>query len=87
MTANHNRKWWVLSGATLLYLATTADGPNNNATLLGRRPAPLHNGVLPTLLDPGVGSGVAGHRLWTGKTAASRTAFSMGIVKQWCCWL
>ena len=29
----HNRKWWVLAGATLLYLATTADGPNFNAAL------------------------------------------------------
>jgi len=28
-----NRKWWVLAGSTLLYLATTADGPNFNATL------------------------------------------------------
>lgn len=28
-----NRKWWVLAGATLLYLATTADGPNFNASL------------------------------------------------------
>ncbi len=31
--ANNNRKWWVLAGATLLYLATTADGPNFNAAL------------------------------------------------------
>ena len=23
---NENRKWWVLAGSTLLYLATTADG-------------------------------------------------------------
>jgi len=30
---NNNRKWWVLAGATLLYLATTADGPNFNAAL------------------------------------------------------
>ena len=29
----NNRKWWVLAGATLLYLATTADGPNFNAAL------------------------------------------------------
>jgi MFS family permease len=33
MAVNHNRKWWVLAGATLLYLATTADGPNFNAAL------------------------------------------------------
>jgi len=31
--AKNNRKWWVLAGATLLYLATTADGPNFNAAL------------------------------------------------------
>ena len=31
--ANKNRKWWVLAGATLLYLATTADGPNFKAAL------------------------------------------------------
>jgi MFS family permease len=31
--ANNKRKWWVLAGATLLYLATTADGPNFNAAL------------------------------------------------------
>ncbi len=31
--SNDNRKWWVLAGATLLYLATTADGPNFNAAL------------------------------------------------------
>lgn len=30
---NNNRKWWVLAGSTLLYLATTADGPNFNAAL------------------------------------------------------
>jgi len=30
---NDNRKWWVLAGSTLLYLATTADGPNFNAAL------------------------------------------------------
>jgi len=29
----NNRKWWLLAGATLLYLATTADGPNFNAAL------------------------------------------------------
>ena len=28
-----NRKWFVLTGSTLLYLATTADGPNFNAAL------------------------------------------------------
>lgn len=28
-----NRKWFVLAGSTLLYLATTADGPNFNAAL------------------------------------------------------
>jgi len=33
MANNNNRKWWVLAGATLLYLATTADGPNFNAAL------------------------------------------------------
>ncbi len=33
MSVNQNRKWWVLAGATLLYLATTADGPNFNAAL------------------------------------------------------
>jgi len=33
MDTNNNRKWWVLTGATLLYLATTADGPNFNAAL------------------------------------------------------
>lgn len=31
--SNDHRKWWVLAGATLLYLATTADGPNFNAAL------------------------------------------------------
>lgn len=31
--SNDNRKWWVLAGSTLLYLATTADGPNFNAAL------------------------------------------------------
>ncbi len=30
---NNNRKWWVLAGSTLLYLATTADGPNFNTAL------------------------------------------------------
>lgn len=30
---NDNRKWWVLAGSTLLYLATTADGPNFNAAI------------------------------------------------------
>ncbi len=31
--ANDRRKWWVLAGATLLYLATVADGPNFNAAI------------------------------------------------------
>lgn len=29
----NTRKWWVLAGATLLFLATTSDGPNFNAAL------------------------------------------------------
>jgi len=29
----NNRKWWVLVGATLLYLATVADGPNFNVAI------------------------------------------------------
>ena len=33
MDTKNNRRWWVLAGATLLYLATTADGPNFNAAL------------------------------------------------------
>ncbi len=32
-TDPNRRKWWVLAGATLLYLATVADGPNFNAAL------------------------------------------------------
>lgn len=33
MSSNNNRKWFVLGGSTLLYLATSADGPNFNAAL------------------------------------------------------
>jgi MFS family permease len=29
----NNRKWWVLAGSTLLYLATVADGPNFNVAI------------------------------------------------------